>query len=196
MPPLSHFEDQRHKNWCAAVVLVAVCSLIVSVATRYSSSGGASSTTVKAVQIHASPEAKRQRLAKDAADWMPPVIRFSVLQAPTSYPRIAPAGPRCRAFVLKKAFTIGLLHPRIPLVGTSAASVAFLTRILLSGVSAFEPVPPAEQVRSELSIPAQRLPGVIRDLHTADHHVSVTKFLYSGSKDESERIWAWPLHLC
>jgi len=93
MPPLSHFEGQRRKNLCAAVVLVAVCSLIVSLATRYSSSTGASSATVKAVQIHGSPDAKRQRLAKDAADWMPPAICVSLLQAPSSYPRIAPTGP-------------------------------------------------------------------------------------------------------
>jgi hypothetical protein len=93
MPLLNHFEDRRLPGWCAAVILVAVCSLIVSVATRYSYTGDASSTTVKAAQIHTSPEAKRQRLAKDAADWMPPVIYFSVLQSPSSYPRIAPAGP-------------------------------------------------------------------------------------------------------
>jgi|SRR5271165_6036421 len=92
MPPLSHFEDRRRQGWCAAVVLVAVCSLIVSLATRYSYTCDAP-TTVKAVQIHKSPEAKRQRLAKDAADWMPPMIYFSVLQSPSSYPRIAPAGP-------------------------------------------------------------------------------------------------------
>ena len=93
MPPLSHFEGQQRKHWCAAVVLVAVCSLILSLATRYSSSAGASSTTGKAVQSHASPEAKRQRLAKDAADWMPPAICVSHLQAPNCYPRIAPTGP-------------------------------------------------------------------------------------------------------
>lgn len=93
MPQLSHFEDRRRHGWCAVVVLVAVCSLIVSVATRYSSTGDPSSTTVKAFRTHALPEAKRQRLAKDAADWMPPVICFSLLQSPPSYPRIAPAGP-------------------------------------------------------------------------------------------------------
>jgi hypothetical protein len=93
MQLLCHFEDRSRQKWCAAVVLVAVCSLIVSVATRYSYTCDAPSTTVKVVQIHTSPEAKRQRLAKDAADWMPPVIHFSVLHSPSSYPRIAPSGP-------------------------------------------------------------------------------------------------------
>ncbi len=93
MQLLSHFEDRSRQKWYLAIVLVAVCSLIVSVATRYSYTWDDPSTTVKAVQIHTSPEAKRQRLAKDAADWTPPVIHFGVLHAPSSYPLIAPSGP-------------------------------------------------------------------------------------------------------
>ena len=50
MSPLRHFEDQRRKSWCAVVVLAAVCSLTVSVATRYSSSWDVSAPTVKTVQ--------------------------------------------------------------------------------------------------------------------------------------------------
>jgi hypothetical protein len=100
---LSHVEDRRHRGWCAVVVLVAVFSLIVSVATRYSSTGDLSSTTVKAFQTHPSPEAKRQHLAKDAADWIAPVICFSVLQSPRSYPRIAPAGPPMPGLVLEES---------------------------------------------------------------------------------------------
>ena len=93
MSPLSHFEAQRRKSWCALVVLVAVCSLTVSVATRYSSRWEASSPTVKTVQTHTSPDVKRQRLAKNAATWIPPVARFDILRAPIFYPRITPAGP-------------------------------------------------------------------------------------------------------
>ena len=93
MSELRHFEDQRRKKWCAVVVLVAAWSLTVSLATRYSTPWDASAPTVKIVQTHASPEAKRQRLAKDAFDWTPPVVCVSVLQAPSSYPRISPAGP-------------------------------------------------------------------------------------------------------
>lgn len=85
------------------VVLVAVCALIVSVATRYSSTCEASSIAVKAGQIHTSAEAKRQRLAKDAIGWNPPVIQFSVLQSPSSYPRIAPAGPPIPGLVLEES---------------------------------------------------------------------------------------------
>ena len=86
------------------VVLVAICSLIVSVATRYSSAGLPSSTTPRAAfQVHASPEAKRQHLAKDAADWVPPVICFILLQSPRSYPRIAPAGPPIPGLLLEES---------------------------------------------------------------------------------------------
>jgi len=91
--PLSHFEDYRRKRWCAVVILLAVCSLIVSLATRYSTSLDDSSPTVKAVQAHPFPAAKRQRLAKDAANWIRPMICFEALEAPSYYPPIAPAGP-------------------------------------------------------------------------------------------------------
>ena len=98
MSSLSHFEDQRRKSWwrgswCAVVALAAVCSLTVSVATRYSSAWDVSSPSVKTVQAHTTPEAKRQRLLKDAANWVPRLVRFDVLGSPSSYPRIAPAVP-------------------------------------------------------------------------------------------------------
>ena len=93
MSPLRHFEDQWRKTWCAAVVLAAVCSLTVSVATRYSSSWNVSAPTVKTVQAHATPETKRQRLDKDAANWVPPLVCFDALRCPSSYRQTAPAEP-------------------------------------------------------------------------------------------------------
>jgi hypothetical protein len=75
------------------VALAAVCSLTVSVATRYTSAWNVSSPSVKTVQAHTTPEAKRQRLLKDAANWVPPLVRFDVLGSLSSYPRIAPAVP-------------------------------------------------------------------------------------------------------
>jgi len=102
MPASSHLEDQRHRTWCAVVVLVAVCSLTLSVATRYSAPLAAFSTGVRVVQTHTSPEASRQRLNKDAAKWIPPVVCIGVLQAPTSYPRVAPAAPPIRTLLLEE----------------------------------------------------------------------------------------------
>jgi len=91
MSPPSHFEER--KRWCAVVILVAVFSLTVSLATRYSTPWDASSPAIKTVQAHTFPAAKRQHLAKDTADWTPPTICVDVLEAPSFYPPIAPAGP-------------------------------------------------------------------------------------------------------
>src|SRR5579862_375772 len=109
MPLRSHFEDQRRKNWCAVVVLVALFALTLSVATRYSSPCTASLSSVKTVQSHTCPDAKRQRLVKDAADWMPPVTRVDGLSAPNFYPRMSPAGPPIPTLLLEDN-----LHNRPP----------------------------------------------------------------------------------
>jgi hypothetical protein len=87
----SHLNDQRPKNLFAAMVLLAVCSLTVSLATRYSFPVDSSSRVVKSIKVHASPDTQRQRLDKKAANWVPPVFCLAGLQAPSFCPRIAPA---------------------------------------------------------------------------------------------------------
>jgi hypothetical protein len=84
--------ELRRRSWCALVILLAVCSLTVSVATRY----GHSSSLVneaRSAQRNASPQTARQRLTKNAANWMPPVASATVFEVPSAYPRIAPAAP-------------------------------------------------------------------------------------------------------
>ncbi len=103
MSALRHFEGRWHRAWCGLVVLVAVCSLTVSVATRYSSPLNPSSPAVKTVRTHTTPDAKRQRLAKNAADWAPPLVCFDALRSPSSYPRIAPAGPPIPSLLLEQS---------------------------------------------------------------------------------------------
>jgi len=93
MLQLTNVENSWRRRWCAVLVVFAVCSLTISVATRYHSYPSACKNTDTAVQKHASPEPKRQRLIKDASAWTPPVICPVVFQAPRSYPRVAPAGP-------------------------------------------------------------------------------------------------------
>ncbi len=90
---LNEPEDLRCVRWCTVVVLVAVCALTVSVATRYCYSAGSSTYAGNTLHKRTSPEQTRQRLTKNAAKWVPPVVRVVVLQVPSSYPRIAPAGP-------------------------------------------------------------------------------------------------------
>jgi hypothetical protein len=93
MPPLIVFEKRGLHNWRALLVLVAVCSLTVSLATRYGSPFAPSSHTVKTARTLAPQDAKRQRLVKNAVNWMPPVVCFGVLPAPVVHLRFAPAAP-------------------------------------------------------------------------------------------------------
>jgi len=99
MPPLNHFKAQRRQICSLVVVLVAVGSLTVSLATRYSSPWDASSNSVRTIPTHVATDAKRQRLAKTGAIWMPPVFSFSALEVPNFYPIIAPVGPPVRSLV-------------------------------------------------------------------------------------------------
>jgi hypothetical protein len=98
-----YFGMRRRQNWSAVVVLVAVCSLTVSLATRYSSPGDGSVCSVKACARQTSPEAGRQRLAKDAAHWIAPVISSTVLRAPSSGTLITSAAPKISNFLLAEA---------------------------------------------------------------------------------------------
>ena len=94
-------ESRGHRAWCALVVLLAVSALTVSVATRYCAPQSSFSYAVKTVHKHSSPEQIRQRLTKNAVNWMPQVGQTGILQAPTSYPRIAPAGPPIPGLLLE-----------------------------------------------------------------------------------------------
>ena len=93
MLSLTNRRNGRCARWCAFVVLMAVCSLAVSVATRYSSPETAPASTVKASRCYSSQEHGRQRLTKDAANWVPPVIVAWLLQEPASYPQITVETP-------------------------------------------------------------------------------------------------------
>ena len=86
-------ENSRHKRWCAALVLVAVCALTASVATRYGCLCESPASSIASVQNHSSAEPGRQRLIKSVATWLPVVVCYAVLEAPSSYPHIAPTAP-------------------------------------------------------------------------------------------------------
>lgn len=89
----NNLEQGRRQRWWAAVVLLAVCSLTVSVATRYTFSRGLNESKTASVGRHVSPELSRQRLLKNAATWMPPVVAAEIVSECSDYPRIAPGGP-------------------------------------------------------------------------------------------------------
>lgn len=88
--PLKH---ERRKIWCAVMVLGAICSLTVSLATRYTFPLEVSSHGVKNFQTNSAPDVKRQRLTKNAANWVPPVLKLWLTLTPTFNPSIALARP-------------------------------------------------------------------------------------------------------
>jgi hypothetical protein len=93
MLSLTNRRDGRCARWCALVVMLAVCSLAISVATRYNSSEGSSRSTSKSLHKQSIEEPSRQRLTKNAAQWIPPVVVAAILYVPTSDSRVAVARP-------------------------------------------------------------------------------------------------------
>ena len=89
----AHFAETGRKGSCAAVILLAVCSLTVNVATRYGISWSDSSHAVKTVQTHACIDAKRQRLDKKAVHGTPALTCFGALENPTYDRRVSLPGP-------------------------------------------------------------------------------------------------------
>ncbi len=81
------------------VVVIAVAALTMSVATRYYSLQDTSSRPVSTIQKQAVPDARPQRLTKNAAIWSPPVFSFAVAQVPGFHPRIGSTRPLLRSLV-------------------------------------------------------------------------------------------------
>lgn len=88
------------KRWCTAIVLIAVCALTVSVATRYGSAV-ASDAKVSVLQSQTSWEPGIQRLLNNAATWVPPVIISVLFQDPGYYRHVAPSHPIFRSVLLE-----------------------------------------------------------------------------------------------
>jgi hypothetical protein len=87
-------EDLRlpsHPNqgWRILVIVLAICGLTVSLATRTFRLTIPNSVTVQSAGLHA----MRQHMNGDATQWVPPVPTLSTLQLPVFYPRFAPTGP-------------------------------------------------------------------------------------------------------
>jgi len=91
-----------HRRWCTAVVLVAVCTLTLSVATRYSFCASTGNESVTTVQNHQSWTPGLQRLLNSAASWMPPVVGSAIFHDPESHPHVAPSGPTVSSVFLEK----------------------------------------------------------------------------------------------
>ena len=79
----------QHPRWRVLVIVLAICGLTVSLATRTFRLTIPHGVTAQSADSHA----MRQHMDRDAAQWAPPVPILGTLQAPVFYPRVAPAGP-------------------------------------------------------------------------------------------------------
>lgn len=100
---LTNLNSPRRKAFSALLVLVAVCSLAVSVATRYSSPAYSSTSKTSVLQKQSSSEPGRQRLTKSVANWLPAVVQHATLQSPASYQPLSPAEPPVISSFLDKS---------------------------------------------------------------------------------------------
>jgi hypothetical protein len=106
MFPVAHSEDLRlsyHQpsRWYVLVVILAICGLSVSLATRTFRLMIPPGVTAQSADSHA----MRQHLDRDAAQWAPPVPAFTTLQVPVFYPRVAPAGPPIPGVFFDESFS-------------------------------------------------------------------------------------------
>lgn len=81
-------EGCRAWSWRRALICLVLLSLVVTLATRFQVTVQDTAT----IQSSAS-QAMRQHMNQDAVRWAAPILQLTVLQAPTFYPRVAPAGP-------------------------------------------------------------------------------------------------------
>jgi hypothetical protein len=79
------------RGWRSALIVIAICSLTVSVATRFWASSRSHTQIVKSVD-HRPLDPKRQHLNKDASRWLAPSAAFSFIAPVTIETRLAPAG--------------------------------------------------------------------------------------------------------
>jgi hypothetical protein len=98
---LTNLGSPGRKRWCTAIVLVAICALTVSVATRYGSAGSGDDS-VTTVQKNSSWEPGLQRLLDNAGTWTPPIVGDAVFYTPAHYQHVAPSDPTVSSVVLEK----------------------------------------------------------------------------------------------
>jgi len=92
---LNNLTSRQSKRCWIAVVLLAVCSITISVTTRYTVPGKAGDSKVTTVRNHLDfdTEQVRQRLLNNAASWMPPVVGSAILGQNKTFDPIILAGP-------------------------------------------------------------------------------------------------------
>jgi hypothetical protein len=94
---------------CFGLLIVAViCSLTFNLATRYWVSAVSQVHATHQVQVtksleRRSLEPKRQHLDRDAAQWIAPIVSFSILKPASVSPRVASLSPRIQNHLLDES---------------------------------------------------------------------------------------------
>jgi hypothetical protein len=73
-------------------------SLVLALATRTFHAAFSNSAMVQSN----SPLAMRQHMNRDAVRWAAPMAKITAAEAPTFYPRVAPAGPPLPTFLIEE----------------------------------------------------------------------------------------------
>lgn len=82
-----HYPKVHGSRWSKLVLMLIICSLSFSVATRFCLTTGSHFHTIKTVD-NQSPEPKRQHLDRDAVHWVTPVAVALFLEHVTVYPHL------------------------------------------------------------------------------------------------------------
>jgi hypothetical protein len=85
-------------RWRLVLVSVVMFSLVVTLATRTFHDTTSLSRTVQSSSL----QAMRQHMDRDAVRWAAPIAEIAVAEAPTFYPRVAPAGPPLPTLLLEE----------------------------------------------------------------------------------------------
>lgn len=81
------------RGWRGLLIVVAICSLTISLATRFVIPASSQIHTAKAVS-RCLVEPQRQRLNRDAVQWAAPVQVSALAEPIIVYPRLAPPEPQ------------------------------------------------------------------------------------------------------
>lgn len=103
--PVAPSEDlqitrRQNSRWRVLVIVLAICGLTVSLATRTFRLTFPHGRTVQS----GSAQAMRQHMDRDAAKWTSPVPVVITVHVPTFYPHVAPAGPPLPGLLFEESF--------------------------------------------------------------------------------------------
>jgi hypothetical protein len=95
------------RDYFGLLIITVICSLTFNLATRYWVSAVSQVHATNQVQVikslpRGSLEAKRQHLDRDAAQWIAPIVSFSILTPAFLSPRVASLGLRIQNPLLEE----------------------------------------------------------------------------------------------